>query len=541
MCLLTFLLQGDVIAYDLDRETITPFKISNLWAQRNPRVRLCPVVSLTFSPRDIGKVLIGYPDGAVVFSFKQNMPQHYFEYEVPPGAVGGNGDTPASHLRKPRLNRAMWHPNGIIVLTVHDDNSLVFWDTKDGRKLLARSITTPNVDQPGVLPERPAGSEPIMGIKSPISDIAWCVKANGDDSGLLIAGGKPKDDRNKNLIFLDLGPSPNYQTSSWAIITAHLESPKSLTELPIPPGAEVSSFCVIPRNTPYYGGAHDPIAVLALLSSGEMITMSFPSGHPISPTNMLPPSVTFIHPFVNKLTLTPMDRATWLGLKERRSLGPKFILGGAEARKHLKRFESRNVIAAAHADGSVRVWDIGQNDDVENSELLQVDLARALGRANNIEVTELSLGGTSGELSVGLRSGEVAVFRYGSNQNFGLEEPPGANNGPGELTKITHRTDPALKAGLLPVTLLNMQQGPVTALKHSPVGFTAAGFEGGSIAIIDLRGPAIIHTASLAELTKQHKRSSFLRSRGSGETIPEVPTCIEFGIMTLEGEGKMRN
>ncbi|KAL2866957.1 putative SNARE-dependent exocytosis protein (Sro7) [Aspergillus lucknowensis] len=527
---------GEVIAYDLDRETMTPFKIPNLWAQRNSRSRLCPVVSLAFSPRDIGKVLIGYPDGAVVFSFKQNVAQKYFEYEVPPGALGGNGDVPSRDLRKPRLTRALWHPNGIFILTVHEDNTLVFWDSKDGRKLLARSIFTPNVDQPGVLPERPATSESIVGVKDPISDIAWCVKANGDDSGLIIAGGKAKDEPNKNLIFLDLGPTPNYQTSSWAVISSYLEKPKRYAELPIPPGAEVVSFCLIPRTTPYYAGAHDPIAVIALLSSGELITLSFPSGHPISPTNMLPPSLSLIHPFVNKITLTPVDRGSWLGLKERRSQGPKFVLGGAEAKKQLKRLENRNVVTAAHADGTVRLWDVGHNDEIENSESIQVDLARAVGRVRNINVTEMSLGGSSGELSIGLASGEIAIFRWGNNQQFGQEERLGGDNRPGELTNITHRVDPGLKTGLLPLTLLNMQQGSVTALKHSPIGFVAAGFEGGSIAIIDLRGPAVIHAANLSELAKQNKRSSFLKSRSHGQGPAEVPTSIEFGILTLEGE-----
>ncbi|KKK26875.1 hypothetical protein ARAM_003498 [Aspergillus rambellii] len=528
---------GDIIAYDLDRETMTPFRIPNLWTERNTRVRHCPVVSLAFSPRDIGKILIGYPEGAVVFSFKQNIAQKYFEYEVPAGALGGNGDVPSRELRKPKLTRALWHPNGIFVLTVHDDNSLVFWDSKDGRKLLARSITTANVDQPGVLPARPpSSSDAPSGLKDPITDIAWCVKDNSDDTALLIAGGKPKGDVNKGLTFLDLGPTPNYQTSSWAIIQTYLESPKRRTELPVPPGAVVTSFCLIPRASPYYAGAHDPIAVIALLSSSELVTLSFPSGHPITPTNMLPPSLALVHPFVTKITLSPVERGAWLGLKERRSQGPKFIQGGAEARKPLKRLENRNVITAAHADGIIRLWDVGHDDEIENSDTIQVDLTRAVGRVANVEVSEMSLGGSTGELSVGLKSGEVVIFRWGGNQHFGREEPPGTNKGSGELTNITHRADPGLKQGLLPLTLLDMQQGPVTALKHSPVGFVAAGFQSGNLVIIDLRGPAIIHTAHVSELVKGNKRSSFLKSRGTGETQPEWPTSVEFGILSLEGE-----
>ncbi|KNG81777.1 putative SNARE-dependent exocytosis protein (Sro7) [Aspergillus nomiae NRRL 13137] len=490
---------GDIIAYDLDRESLTPFKVPNLWAQRNPRARFCPVIALSFSPRDIGKIL------------------KYFEYEVPPGALGGNCDVPSQEPRRPRLTRAIWHPNGIFVLTVHDDNSLVLWDSKDGRKIAARSITTPNIDQPGASSERPLSSGSAVGLRDPITHIAWCVKGNGDDSGLLIAGGKPKAEANKGLTFIDLGPTPNYQTSSWAIISNYFESPKQIANLPTPPGAEVVDFCLIPRTSPYYAGGHDPIALIAVLSSGELITLSFPSGHPITPTNMIHPSLSFVHPFVNKMTLTPVDR-------------------GAEGKKVLKRFEDRNVISTAHADGTIRLWDVGHDDEVENGDVIQVDLARAVGRVSNVEVTEMALSGSTGELSVGLRSGEVVIFRWGSNGNFGHEEPAGANEGPGKLTKIVHRTDPGLKQGLLPLTLLDMQQGSVTALKHSQVGFVAAGFEGGGLAIIDLRGPAVIHTARLSELTKPSKRSSFLRHRSSEDAPPEWPTSIEFGVLTLEGE-----
>lgn len=492
-------------------------------------------MSIAFSTRDIGKILVGYPEGAVTFSFKQNVAQKYFVYEVPAGAPGGDPEMPSSGVRRPKLTDAIWHPNGIFILTVHEDTSLVFWDSKDGRKLQARTLQATDVDLPGSSSRSDIAGGP-SGPKEPITKVTWCAKENPDDTGLLVAGGRPAGDPNKGLTFLDMGPTPNYQTSSWQMLSGYFERTRRHMNLPIPPGAHAVTFCLIPRTSPYFSGAHDPIAILAVLSSGELLTMSFPSGHAITPTNMLHPYLSFVHPFVNKVTLTPVDRSAWLGLKERRLQGPKFVFGGAEAKNPLKRFENRNVISTAHADGTIRLWDAGHDDEIENGEAVQVDLARAVGRVRNVEVTELSLASGTGELSVGLRSGEVVIFRWGNNASYGQEESPGANQGPGRLTPIAHRIDPGLKTGLLPLTLLDMQQGPVTALKHSPVGFVAAGFEGGSLVIIDLRGPAIIHTAHLSEFMRAPKRSSFRKTRGSEDASAEWPTNIEFGVMTLEGE-----
>ncbi|KAJ5634200.1 hypothetical protein N7528_002042 [Penicillium herquei] len=498
---------GDVIAYDLDRESLTPFKIPNLWLSQNPRSRLCPVVSIAFSTRDIGKILVGAP--------------------------GGDPALASSGPRRPRLIDAIWHPNGIFVLTVHEDTSLVLWDSKEGRKLHARTLQATNIDQPGG--GRTDPSE-VSGPNEPITKVTWCAKENPDDTGLLVAGGKPVQDVNKGLTFLDMGPTPNYQTSSWQILSSYLERPRRQINIPIPPGAVAKTFCLIPRTTPYFAGAHDPIAILTVLSSGELLTMSFPSGHAITPTNMLHPYLTFVHPFVNKVTMTPVSRDVWLGLRERRSQGPKFVFGGAEARNPLKRYEDRNIITTAHADGTIRIWDGGNDDEIENGDTVQVDLARAVGRVRNVEVSQLSLASGTGEISVGLTSGEVIVFRWGNNAAYGQEEAPGANQGPGRLTPITNRTDPGLKTGMLPLTLLDMQQGCVTALKHSPVGFVAAGFEQGGLAIIDLRGPALIHTASLSDFLKAPKRSSFRKPSRSDSAPAEWPTYIEFGVMTLEGE-----
>ncbi|EAW09681.1 putative SNARE-dependent exocytosis protein (Sro7) [Aspergillus clavatus NRRL 1] len=526
---------GDIIAYDLDRETLTPFRVPNLWAQRNPRARLCPVLSLAFSPRDIGKILVGYPEGAVTFTFKQNIAQKYFEYEVPAGAVGGNSEVPSQDTRRPKLTRALWHPNGIFVLTVHDDNSLVFWDSKDGRKILARTMEATHIDEPGASPNRRLSTADVI-FREPIKQIAWCVKANGEDSGLLIAGGRPKAEANKGLTFIDFGGTPNYQTSTWPMITSYFENPRQILNIPTPPGVDVVDFCLIPRASPFYAGAHDPIALLTLSSYGELITLSFPSGHAITPSNMIHPYLSFVHPFVTKMNMTPIDRSAWLGLRERRSQGPKFAIGGAEGKRSLKRFEDRNIISTAHADGTIRLWDVGHDDEIENADVIQVNLSRAVGRVSDVEVAEMSVSGSTGELSVGLKTGEVVVFRWGSNSNFGHEEPPGVNEGAGKLTRISHRADPGLKQGMLPLTLLNMQQGAVTALKHSHVGFVAAGFQNGSLTILDLRGPAVIHAANVSDFVKTSKRGSFLKHRATESAGPEWPTSIEFGVLTLDDE-----
>ncbi|KAK7529812.1 lethal giant larvae like, C-terminal-domain-containing protein [Phyllosticta citribraziliensis] len=530
---------GDVMAYDLDRECLAPFRIPYFWKDFEQRARLSPVITLSLHPRDVGKLLIGYNEGAVVYTFKQNEVQRYFHYHLPAGAPGGDSDPAAAKMaRNPRLTQAVWHPTGTFILTGHEDGSIVIWDPKDGkdpkqsRIIMARTLSDTNVHIPGG-----ASTAGTFAPREPILKIAWC--ANGqdpDNTAILIAGGASSDLPTKGLTLLELGRTPVYNTTPWQALSKHFEDPQRQRILPTPPNASVVDFCLIPRESPHFAGAHDPIAVLATLSSGEIISMSFPSGLPISPTNQLHVSMTFVHPFVNQFTLSPVDRTRWLGMAERRSRGPAFVKGGIAAKKPLKRFESRNVVTTAHADGTIRLWDAGHGDEIENEAVLQADCARAVGRQENVEVSKLSLAGTSGELAAGLRSGELVIFRWGSNPHIGVEPPPPGENEVKKLTNIVNRRDPALSQGLMPFTLLDDQNGPVTAVKLSDVGFVAAGFEGGSLVVMDLRGPAIIFHASMTDFIKQDKRSSFRKSSSSAPMQPEFPTSIEFSIMTLDSD-----
>ncbi|KAF2660712.1 hypothetical protein K491DRAFT_588766 [Lophiostoma macrostomum CBS 122681] len=527
---------GEVLAFDLDREQLTQFRIPNLWREQFPRSRLTSVVTLSFHPRDIGTLLIGYNAGAVLYSLKQNKAVKFFHYVLPRGAPGGDSDPAQIQTeRSPPLTQAVWHPTGTFVLTGHEDGSIVVWDPKDGRIIQARTLQDTNVDKAGPGTFSPGGAAGTLAIKSPIFRLAWCGNQDPDDTGILIAGGAPSTLTTKSLTFFELGRTPIYSTSSWQILTDHFENPKRQRILPCPPETEVIDLCLIPRSSPHFAGAHDPIALVALLASGELVTMSFPSGMPITPTNQLHLSMTLVHPFISHANLAPVDRTRWLGMTEKRQHGPKLLTGGHEANYPLKRFEHRNIVQTAHVDGTVRLWDAGHADEIENGALLQTDVSRAVGRQQDVEITKTSFAGAASELSVGLKTGEVVVFRWGTNKHAGHELPLGENAEQG-LTNITDRAEAAVKEGLLPFTLLNENNGPVTALKHSDVGFVAAGFEGGSLSVIDLRGPAVIYSAKVADFIKAEKRGSFRRSSTQAVPKPEWPTSIEFSVMTAEGD-----
>ncbi|KAL9040948.1 MAG: hypothetical protein Q9180_001596 [Flavoplaca navasiana] len=526
---------GEIVAYDLDRQHPAPLRIPNLWRQQYPKSRLTSVVTLALHPRDIGSLLIGYNAGAVIYSFKVDKATKFFQYELLPGAPGGDSDPTASSVRRyPRLTHAIWHPTGTFLLTGHEDSSLVAWDSKDGRKLLARTIQNTKVDEPGSAAAIQGVTPGTFALKCPLFRMAWCSKENPDDTGLLIAGGTPTTSIEKGLTFTDLGQTPNYATSSWQVLSQYFEKPKRQHTLPTPPNAEVVDFCLIPRRSPHYAGSHDPIAVVALLGSGELVTLSFPSGHAINPTNHLHVSLSCVHPFINRIDVAFVERTRWLGMVENRSKGPPILKGGAESKRSLMRYANRNILQAAHADGTVRMWDIGHGDEIENQSTSQIDMARAVGRSDSVDFSKMSMAGATGEFAVGLRTGEVAIFRWGHNKDYGKETRHVEAGGFG-LESIKDRAEPSVKEGLLPLTLFQGQD-PVTALKMSDVGFAAAGFQQGTLVVIDLRGPAVIYQAGLDELASQSKRGSFRRSNSHTQANAEWPTCMEFGVMTLEGE-----
>ena len=519
---------GDVLAYDLDRFRLSTFRLQNLWRQYRPHAINLHLVGLALHPTDVGRLLVAYNHGVALYSFKQDKTQRYLEYVIPAGAPGGDGKV-SNKERRPRLIHAVWHPYGTFLLTAHEDGSLVFWDPSEGRVLMARTLTDTHVNRTRHAQAPDMGMD---GQPQPIVKVAWCCKENVDDTALLIAGGTP----NTGLAFLDLGPTPVYATSSWQALESHFQGRRQST-LPTPPGVAVTDFVLIPRESPHRAGAQDPLAIIAVLSSGELVTMSFPSGYPISPTNMLHPSLSLVHPMATKTHVTVVDRERWAGMMEDRRQGEPLLRGGAEGSTVRRRGHGRSIIQVAHGDATVRLWDVGHGDQVENARQLQVDVARAVGRFENIQVTAMDLGSVTGEFAVGTSGGELVVWRWGLNPHPGHDIAKGLPSFQGGITDITSRAEPPLKEGLMPALMYKMIQGPISAVKISDVGFVAVGSEEGHFSVLDLRGPSVIYTAAITDFIKPEKRSSLLRHSHEATSAKEWPTVMEFGVMTLDEDG----
>lgn len=223
---------GDVFAYDMDREAAAPFRIPNLWVEIDARGRGTPVIALQFHPRDVGSLLVAFSHGAVIYSFKLNKAQRFFQYEVPPGAPGGDDvPTTLNIPKRPRLTQAVWHPTGTFVMTGHEDSSIVFWDTlKDGRMIMARTLTDTNVATQGHAPLGLGRGAPVG--KEPLFKMSWCANQHDpEDTAILIAGGQSTQSPSKGLTLFEMGRTPIYATSTWEAFAAYFETPKRLRVL----------------------------------------------------------------------------------------------------------------------------------------------------------------------------------------------------------------------------------------------------------------------------------------------------------------------
>ena len=215
------------------------------------------------------------------------------------------------------------------------------------------------------------------------------------------------------------------------------------------------------------------------------------------------------------------------------------LLGGAPARRRLRRFDIRNVMLSAHADGVVRLWD-ASHGEVEANEAFEIDVAavvRSFAPNTPVDVISLSMAGMTGELVVGTYGGEVAIWRHGKrnrDDDFADDMGDMSLESKNKVLYSTRHLHFNVNEGFLPLCMINPQRGAPSLVKMSEVGFIGIGYDTGHICVVDLRGPAVIFLEDLSNIQSEKDKKD--RRKAPQTRGIEVATVIEFAIMKLEGD-----
>ncbi|TGJ71006.1 hypothetical protein EYR41_003011 [Orbilia oligospora] len=541
---------GEIVVFDVDGDIAAPFKIPNLWREHSPKAVALPVVSIAMHPRDLGTLLISYLEGALLFSLKQNKATFTMKFELKPGAPGSDLDAATiKTLRKPKLSNAIFNPSGTTVLTTYEDGCIAFWSTTDGRLLTARTLQDFDVHLPAPIMAG-FGGGPALGaaftLREPFHKVAWCCSNNIDDTCLLVSGGNNVGMAAKGLTLIEFGVAPNNITSSWKQITEHLGNPKRQRFLPVPHNIDVVDFCMLPKTSPYHAGSHDPSAVMVLFTNGDIATLRYPDGEYLSPASMMHPSMAMVHPKPFSMEVTPISREKWLGMVAIRDKPADYFKGGADAKRMTRRYQDRSIACTIHKDATVRVWDLGHNDDIENPDALELDVGVVVGKPGSVKVSAVSASQATGEMAVGLESGEVVIYRWGRNKSYkgNLQSPTspavGMTSSPfGQLRDIASQADPTLKEGLLPLYLMDAGSGAVKTTAVSDVGFVAIGYDSGTLTVIDLRGPTVIYSIVISTVTKDVNRiKEVAKAAAKRSSLTSIAKDIKRGSVAVASFSK---
>lgn len=537
--LLIGLQNGQVHIYDVDRLNQTPFRIDNLQKRIMPKVKMSPVNSILYNPRDIGTVLITYSHSTIIYSMISGEIKQTLVYQLDKAAKGFELANFIVHGGKkklfggsakeviPEVIKAQWHPNGLHVATLHQDGSIVFWDAGSGTILEARNLFVSGLHKPG------QSIDPETNPFAPITDIRWVCAEDPEITQLLVSGG----DVNKHnaITVLDFGYTLKYSLTSYEKQAEFYSSP--------PSGQRRLEFIfndskghdqeqeVITKINPiaapdlcYFNGNHDPKLLLLQSNFGSIYLIAYSATGNKLPDigdTLLPPSISMILPPVSYLHVELLQRIQWYNIiasGPSSSISSKINLllnGGAPvqpagAPKPIgAEHEGRTILITGHEGGIIRLADISKGDNRAPESIVKINLKGVLYDRNNplsIKIKFVSVSFESREMLVALANGEVVICKFGkmkpSQRGEDLSKVDYKSCG------IQHANDDAKLIDLferainlsissttfIPTSLLQLEVAEnIACIKMSNVGFAAIAYKSGRLIVCDItRGPAII-------------------------------------------------
>ncbi|KAG0063035.1 hypothetical protein BGZ89_010207 [Linnemannia elongata] len=377
---------GSIDVFDVYRGQPVPYRIPNILPEGS---RHSLVISIKTHPTDSNQLLIAYNTGIILWNLKLKTVVRAFIYEIPPGAMGGiavgdgSGMFGVNESRYPHVTVISWKPDGIGFVSGYDDGCFVFWDITQERPVLARTIHEIQVNVPGIKPAFERATNQFV----PIYQLTWCLHQNREDTTLIVAGGTGSIDM-FGLHLFDYPAKADYRR------------PKRHQVLTM--DTDLLDFLVVPRGSPWYGGAFDPIAILVLTNRGGVKAFEF--GQSNAPRT-IPSCLSLVEPrLILSKVYGPLPPEPYYDLIQghtRTAPPPRVPLHGMRLAPVDESRLSRDILVTAHDDHSIRFWESATSRPLHH---LTVELAPLFFK-NQGEIVAFEFSIQSQVLAVGFSNG----------------------------------------------------------------------------------------------------------------------------------------
>ncbi|EPY54179.1 lgl family protein [Schizosaccharomyces cryophilus OY26] len=517
---------GTVIPWDVTRHRPGVYKIPNLYSQRLSEwklmgypyapvsSRLSPVISIQIHPKDLGLLLVAYPEGVLLFSIRDEEVLRFYELEYAAGSTAATMSTKHS-FRRPMVKGIHWSPCGEYFLSFYEDSAIAFWDTEKEIPVQVRNFVDSYIHTYTAM-QKPAPKTDLEAIQS----IIWCCREDANSTFLLMLGGLPKDSPVKGISMFSFPQTPGKQ--NFNALAEHFANPSSQRFFPFVDVPSAREMMVISTMSPYYNGTHNPRYLLMLSQTGTLSLVDLISSEPVNLNMCVPPSLCFLAPDFQLVDFQAVKKNIWDQMEDSIPLHPHYssFSGGSPHPGYLKKLDVRNVLITS-TGLSLSLWDISKGFMNPNI-CVTLDFSEVMRKhlTPSAKIVSTSLSPTNCELSCADNFGRVIICRLKDS----------LNPLPFQLASGIFRLDDsfAIDGTLYGQFCIDLKHGPVTTNCMSNIGFVCIGYADGSLAVVDLRGPHILCNTSLPELGIERKSKS---------SPTEYVNSAEFVIMNLNNDG----
>lgn len=549
------LANGSLMFYDIDRLHMTPMRMDNLQKVVLPKLKMSPVLSVQWHPRDIGTVLVAYSHCAVQYSISNGGIKNCFVYQLDNSARAFEHANAYETGGKKKLfgsakdvlvllKEAHYHPNGLHIVTVHNNGTLVFWDANDGTLLTARTVRETAIHKPGP----PLALEECGEIRA-----KWVTGQDPEYTLLLVTGASVQ--RPDVIDVLDFGFTLKYTLTSHEKQAEFYNNPtegqrkidvkfnRRLQEQgPLEYIAQI--LPVAAEAQPYFDGGHNPSRIILVSSLGAMYFAEFATDAPLL---VFPPSLGTIVPPITFSSVEAVKRIDWFSIMSNTRNGPSqnsmLLSGGAPVNRNFPKSlgldeNVHSIMITGHENGMVKLLDVSPGEYHGQERLIEIKLKDTLntGESASYRISLVSCSFESRELLVGLANGNVAICKFMKNLATTKPAKTGYDNcktlhenGDAKIVDLSSRILGRFpQPSFMPAFLMQLTSGKdaISCLKMCNAGFAAIAYKSGRLIVCDIsRGPAVILNLDSV--------ASHLPSV-SGECFV---TSIEFAIMEYGQDG----